>query len=402
MGILKALYISYDGITDPLGRSQILPYLKKLTQEGVNIFLLSFEKDIERKRDFESKDFRKELDSFNISWMPLRFHRGIILFKIWDMILGIWFAVMAIYKNRIRLIHSRGYPPAFIALCLKRIFPLRFIFDIRGLWIDERLDAGLLLKGSIKYRLARWFERKMLLAADEIIVLTQALKDKLTQLPYLRERFDSITVIPTCVDLKLFYPADSLEEVNVLLKDKFVVSYFGSIGTYYNFSAVLDFFKVLSGIFRNSYLLVMSNSTRVFTEKIIHTKGISSDRYYLGSVSYQDVPPWLSASDVSVIFYNRSYSKEGCCPTKLGESLSCGVPVVINDGIGDCSSIVKKKDVGIIVKDFTEASYFRAAEELAQLLKDRKALSRRCRIVAEEVFSLDEGVKRYIEIYKRL
>ena len=30
----KILYVSYDGMTDPLGQSQVIPYLRELTKLG--------------------------------------------------------------------------------------------------------------------------------------------------------------------------------------------------------------------------------------------------------------------------------------------------------------------------------------------------------------------------------
>ena len=38
------LYLSYDGMTDPLGQSQVLPYIIGLSQEGFQFTLISFEK----------------------------------------------------------------------------------------------------------------------------------------------------------------------------------------------------------------------------------------------------------------------------------------------------------------------------------------------------------------------
>ena len=38
------LYLSYDGMTDPLGQSQVLPYLIGLTKEGFTFHIISFEK----------------------------------------------------------------------------------------------------------------------------------------------------------------------------------------------------------------------------------------------------------------------------------------------------------------------------------------------------------------------
>jgi len=393
MSLLKVLYISYDGISDPLGKAQVLPYIKKLAKKDIKIFLLSFEKEISKKTEF---------NSFNINWISVRYHKGSILIKLLDMMTGIWLAIWTVRKEKIKIIHCRGYFSAFMAFCLKFIFPVSYIFDMRGLWVDERVDGGSLKKESFKYYVAKWVEKRLLTSAAKIVVLAHAMKYKLEKLPYLKEKIASIVVIPTCVDLELFYPDRSAKEVRSEFKGKFIVSYFGSIGTFYNFSAILDFYKILSNSIKNAYLLVMSNSSLAFTRQVILDKGISSDRFYLNSVSYEDVPKWLKLSDVSLIFYNRKYSGEGCCPTKLGESLACGVPVVINDGIGDCNFIIKEKNIGVVIKDFTEASYVKDIDNLSQLLKNRENLSKRCRNAAEELFSLDSGVEKYLGIYDSL
>jgi len=389
----KVLYISYDGINDPLGKAQVLPYLRKISETGIKIFLLSFEKKIIKKTEF---------NRFNISWQPVRYHRGSILVKLWDMIVGIWLALRVIHAEKIKIVHCRGYFPAFMALCLKNLFRVSYIFDMRGLWVDERVDAGTLKKGGVKYCIAKWIEKKLLLSADKIVVLTYAMKGRLVHLACLKKKAGSIIVIPTCADLELFYPDMSQRAISNPFSGKFVVSYFGSIGTFYNFSAVIDFYKILSRSIKNAYFLVMSNSPVALTRQIIIDKGISVDKFYLNSVSYENVSRWLNLSDVSLIFYNRKYSREGCCPTKLGESLACGVPVVINDGIGDCSSIIKERNIGVIIKDFAEASYIKGVEDLTQVLKNREDVSKRCKFAAEELFSLNSGVQKYLEVYNSL
>ena len=42
--MIKILYITYDGISDPLGMSQVLSYLKLLPKKNFKIFVFSFEK----------------------------------------------------------------------------------------------------------------------------------------------------------------------------------------------------------------------------------------------------------------------------------------------------------------------------------------------------------------------
>jgi len=38
------IYVSYDGLTDPLGQSQVVPYLTKISNENKKIDIISFEK----------------------------------------------------------------------------------------------------------------------------------------------------------------------------------------------------------------------------------------------------------------------------------------------------------------------------------------------------------------------
>jgi hypothetical protein len=48
----KILYISYDGLTHPLGQSQVLPYLAELSREGYSFVLLRCEKVGEYKKNY--------------------------------------------------------------------------------------------------------------------------------------------------------------------------------------------------------------------------------------------------------------------------------------------------------------------------------------------------------------
>src|SRR6059058_3241762 len=64
----SVFYVSYDGVAEPLGRSQVLGYLKRLAG-SYQITLISFEKASERR------DLRDELAECGIEWRPLRYHR---------------------------------------------------------------------------------------------------------------------------------------------------------------------------------------------------------------------------------------------------------------------------------------------------------------------------------------
>jgi hypothetical protein len=67
----KVLYISYDGMTDPLGQSQVLPYLIGLTRYGYEFTILSFEK---KDRWAANHSVIEKITNDNgIKWEPLSF-----------------------------------------------------------------------------------------------------------------------------------------------------------------------------------------------------------------------------------------------------------------------------------------------------------------------------------------
>jgi hypothetical protein len=65
------LYLTYDGLLDPLGGSQIIPYVKGLSSPSRKFYILSFEK---RKRIIDSAAaMRNELQMLDIGWTFLVF-----------------------------------------------------------------------------------------------------------------------------------------------------------------------------------------------------------------------------------------------------------------------------------------------------------------------------------------
>ena len=79
------LYITYDGLTDPLGQSQILPYLVGLSKQGYQFTILSFEKKDRYARLKET--IEKITSGAGIRWVPMRFtSRPPVLSKMFDRI----------------------------------------------------------------------------------------------------------------------------------------------------------------------------------------------------------------------------------------------------------------------------------------------------------------------------
>jgi glycosyltransferase involved in cell wall biosynthesis len=394
---MNVLYMSYDGILDPVGQSQVVPYLSRLIMKGASITLISFEKKDKLKSKYATS-VQSDLITKGIKWIPLRYHKKpIVAATSFDIIQGFLVGLFITWRDGIQIIHARGYITGLIAWFIKKVTRVRFIFDMRGFWADEKADAKAWFPEGMLYRLTKYLERVFIFGSDEIVVLTKKARK------ILEDKFErnNISVIPCCVDSELFKPCSS-DNSDLNLPGRFIVTYLGSVGTFYQFDEIAHFYSLLRHEISSAFFLVMTNNDHLFVSETLASYGIEPDNYLITSVIHQQVPHTLGQSAISLIFYHRPLSRAGCCPIKFGESLSCGVPVIINSGIGDCDQIVQKERVGVVVNEYTEEAYKEAIKSIQDLLKEGHKLRERCRKVAEMYFPLDVGEQRYWEIYQRL
>jgi len=399
----KILYISHDGLLDPLGKSQIIPYLKGLSEKGAKFVVLSFERKSSMRNRNDIKKLKSQLAYFGITWKWLYYHKSPRLVATsFDIFCGWLYSLWLMKRYRIKIVHVRSYVAAFIAFGLKKICRLKFIFDMRGFWPEERIEAGIWKKGGLLYRISKYFEKIFLHSADSIVSLTQVARNEIKEFSFLKNKILDITCIPTCVDLEIFRFNHKVKDLEMKrsLEGKFVFIYSGSLSTWYMPQQLLAFFAVATTSIPQAHLLVLTKEEELFM-KILKNSNLCEDRISVLSVNYELLPNYLSLGKAGLAFYKPGYSRKGCCPTKLGEYLACGLPVIINTGIGDAEQILKKERTGIIIKEFSEAEHKRANQELKELLLDNQ-LSTRCRNVAEKYFGLDEGIRRYYAIYQRL
>jgi glycosyltransferase involved in cell wall biosynthesis len=405
----RVLYISYNGMLDPLGQSQVIPYLKELSKAGVRFTLLSFE----RERAYtpegvaQSRELQTELARHEIDWHWLRYHkRPSLPATMFDVAQGIRLGRRLVKQNRIELVHARSHVPARMALALKRRFGLKFIFDVRGLLADEYVDAGHWQKDSIYYSITKASERKALAAADGVVTLTEAIWPFIAKSDGLRGRQVVHEVVPCCADLNLFtfnpHERQRLRK-EMGVEDRFVVVYSGSIDGWYLTEEMADFFVTLRQHEPRAHLLWLTNGRHARIRELMQARGMTTRDYTVHTAPTRDVPSYLSASDVGLAFIKPCFSKLASSPTKYAEYLGCGLPLVINAGVGDSDLLITRERVGTLVLNFNEEGYTSAWTAAQELVKDREQTRRLTREVAERLFDVRRlGVERYTRLYERV
>lgn len=394
----STLYITYDGLMEPLGQSQVMPYLRGLADEYA-ITVMSFEKpqdwgDVERRQTV-----RAQLDKAGIDWAPLRYHkRPSLAATAFDIAQGIVRGLGVALRRKPGIVHVRSYVAGVMGLVLKSLTGARFIFDMRGFWADEKVDAGSWRRGSGVYRAAKWFEKKLLQEADVVVSLTRAGVDEMRKFPYLQGRDTRFEVIPTCTDLELFQPCASGQWRD---GEAFVLGYVGSVGTFYLFDEVLECFKELLKDRPEARMLIVNRGGHDYIRARGRALGVPADKVELHSAEYRDVPGYIRQMDAGAFFIKPVFSKKSSAPTRLGEFLGCGVPCLVNGGVGDMGAIVSSGQVGVVMREFSPEARRNSIRQLLSLCSE-EGVPARCTEAAHRWFSLKQGTAAYRRIYREL
>lgn len=404
----NVLYLSYDGMTDPLGQSQVLPYIVGLSKLGYNFTLISCEKPT------KFKQFRNLIqyicDEHKIDWHPIKYTKSPPVFSTAFDLKVMRNAAKKLHgQKHFSLVHCRGHVPALVGLVLKRKYKIPFLFDLRGFWPDEKVDAGSWNLSNpiynIIYKYFKYKERQFLKESDHLVSLTYRAKQEILKWNISGFSPEKITIIPCCVDTEHFNPSAISEVTKQSLKTELgieendmVISYLGSIGTWYMLDEMLAFFKELTAHFSNAKILFISYDEHDRIKNTAQRLGINSSQLIIRPGIRKEVPALISISKFSIFFIRPTYSKMSSSPTKQGELMAMGVPVICNSGIGDTDKIVLDFQSGIIVDKFNQSDFLKTVDIMKKNNFDRNEI----REGALSYFDLSSGIDSYYSIYKNI
>ena len=404
---VRVLYISYDGLTDPLGQSQILPYLAGCAEAGHRLTIVSFEKD--ERLALLGEQVRGLVEAHGMEWRPERFRPSPpLVARALDQMAMRRSVERLAREQRFDLVHARSYPAAVAGLRLKRRHGVPLLFDMRGFWPDSRRDGGRWsersLLGRTLYRRWKAHERALLRESDHIVAMADAARAAIRTMPGYAGA--PVSVIPCCTDFELFDVAlpEQRREARAALgiaEDALVLVYVGSLGTIYRLEDQLRLFDKVRLRRAGARLLFIGRHRKADLLAAAGAAGIALGEEEVSVVAAEraEIGRWISAGDVGTCFYTPAFSSLNVSPTKLAEYLACGVPAIGNCQVGDVARLLERCRGGMTVDDFSDAALERAAEAVLELATiDRTALRERAR----PLLDLPHAVAAYRSLYERL
>jgi glycosyltransferase involved in cell wall biosynthesis len=301
------------------------------------------------------------------------------------------------------LIHCRSYLPIPIGVAIKRKFGGKLLIDFRHFFVEAGIEDS---PFKLVYRAIKTQERSYFAAADHVVTLTQRVARILNGWYQSEAGLDRFTVIPCCADFDHFnlrnVPSKESRKLRHRLgfgEQDYVLLYLGSIGPDYLLTQMMELFRELLTRRPNAKFLFVSNNGEQLVDARRRDLDIPAEAVRFVTAPRDDIPAYLSITNLSVLFYRADLSRAGCSPTKLAELLAANVPVIANSNVGDLDSILSiERNCSVVVPDFQKETLRRALERVLSVSPaDRSRIRENSR-----EFSLEEGVRRYDRIYKQL
>jgi glycosyltransferase involved in cell wall biosynthesis len=398
------LYLSYDGLTDPLGPSQVLAYLKPLAAMGHRIGLVTFEKP--ERSPAEREAMALECRGAGIEWHPQRYTKWPpVVSTLKDLTQMRRVALQLHARKPFEVVHCRSYPPALVGQAVQKR-GAKLLFDMRGFWADERAEGGLWnLDKPLFAAVYRFFKRKeaeLLRTSDHIVSLTEIGRERIVEWRG-RDVLPPITVIPCCIDNAAFPTIDAARRgkarsaLGIAAEARVAVA-LGSLTGWYRLDRMMAFFAVQRSRDPSSRFLFVTRDPPALIHAAAVKAGVPSEALIIRSARREEVPGLVAAADYGLLFGTEGTSALARSPVKLGEYMALGLPVVTDRVIGDVARIIEESGAGVLVDGFDPEAYAEALDRVRQLRPDKH----RWRSSFDRWFSLPEGVRRYASIYEQL
>ncbi len=369
---LTVAYLSMDPLTSTVGSSQVLAYIERLADRGVEVDLVTFEHTVDRA-------LGERLSGIGVTWRPLRFGMHGPMGG-----LGRVFRAARAVRGA-AVVHARSDMAAAATMLAGAD---RWVWDVRSFWADQKVATGVMGAGSPQMRVMRWVERLAARRSTAVTTLTASAIDELDR------RYGAVVspkarVVTTCVDLDRFMVSDPPSgTLRVLLA--------GTLNRYYDVGTMLD--------------LIAEMRRRGPVEFVVASPAQTDWEDKLAAVDVRRVSatPGEMAGLVSSCHVGLSVCRDdagssllAAMPTKIGEFLAAGRPVVVNPGLVDAAAMLERNGCGVALGSTSATGAAGAAGRLEELLAD-PGTPARCRSLAEAHFDLNSGIDSLVKVYSAL
>lgn len=362
---MKILYISYWSLSDPLTPAVIYPYFPLMHDKGAHVTFYTFEVSRDKVRQAPIE-------------FPYVEHRAIIpripsiggLSKFELILRGRHELIREARRGGYDLVFAKAAMAGALAHMVHAATGLPYVVESFEPHSEYMVECGVWRRSGLRFKFAAHYERLQVLNARRIITVTHNHRNDL-----IAEGVDPgrVSVIPSITDLErfAFNPTDRARVRASLgiVGDATVGIYVGKFGGLYYDREAFDLFKRTMDRFVGMRLIIISPMDAQWIMERAAEAGIAADRLNVTSARHEDVPAYLSASDLAFSPIKPARVKLYQCPVKNGEYWANGLPMLMTDLVADDHRLLRQGIGGAVFGNELDGLE-QALDTMARLLAD--------------------------------
>lgn len=282
---------------------------------------------------------------------------------------------------------------------LRKKFNAPFVLNVQDLFPQAAIDLGI-MKNRLLISFFRRLERKAYNSADLITVHSERNKDFVDKIERNPEK---TIVLENWVDDTEIRPGPKINDFSIKydLKDRFVVSFAGTLGFSQNVEVMIRAANELKNV-KDILFLIVGNGVRMSeAQKLVESFGLTNVMF-LPPVPREMYPLVLNSSDISLTTLQDEV-RTPVVPSKILSIMSAGIPIIASMNLdGDAPKLIEKARAGFCV---SAGDYKTLAEKIRLLYKNpslREEMGKNGRKYIETHLSARKAAEKYEQLFLKL
>ena len=306
--------------------------------------------------------------------------------------------------HHLSIVHAEALYCARIGLLLKeRSAGLRLVFDCHGTSPEEERMSG---AHPSRISAIEYWEGRIAAGSDLLVFVSEAMS-RYYRLRYPIEDVPTV-VVPCCITDERF-PSTRKPSLPDLPSNRPILVYLGSLAAW---QCGEEMIRLFSQLHRREprlfFLLLVPAGDHAKARQLLAHHGLPETAVRLTELPHDQVAAALKQAHVGVLLRRTHPVNQVSSPTKFGEYLAAGLPVLMTDGIGDFSQLAQEKGVGVVLAadlleqpEYPESEVTRLLEFIRRSQEQQAKLGTICRNLARRTLHWDAAAATLAQAYRR-
>ena len=246
------------------------------------------------------------------------------------------------------ILHSQSIYSTLHTLHANKQIKAKLVFDVHGIAPEEAEMSG---EHPNRINALTEGEKEILQSSDLIVFVSDRMKDFYMEKQNLP--FDNSIIIPTCVqsnNFKMEFALRSKKRKELCIDERFVFLYLGTLSPWQWPEGMFLLFAQMYQLRTDSlFFLVLPQADHLKALQLLEKQNLPKESYMIREAPHSEVGSLIGIADAGLLLRKDHPVNLVSSPTKFGEYMAAGIPIITTENIGDISGIVLHENLGLVL-----------------------------------------------------